>query len=416
MISIIMPVYNGEPYLRQSIESVIAQRYTDWELIVVDDGSTDSTAAIVQAYVDSEAGSSAGSCLPQRIRYCYQENRGQAAALNHGLRLARGEFVTTLDSDDWLPADSLFDRVNYLSQHPEYGAVYADGTYCNAAGETVLRFSEHMPVGIEGDVYDTLIISPFYGTGATVLVRREVLRQHNIQYDEEIVWCQDWDFYIRLAEKTHFGFVSTPAIFYRLHGAGMTLTMPAGRRLESLLRLRHKVMASPRFDSVTEAHKAAFFYDFLIKDLHHRIQDQEAVFESAAYNKLARSEQSRLMRLTANSYLLEMTDKRPPKADAVARNEADVVARNEADVIARNEAILIRVKKWLRVAWQRAPFNPKTAVMYIFLLINPKLARQVILKWKTTQKREDDLSPFVLTGADQKSITAASHPADHSNP
>jgi len=382
-VSIIMPVYNGEQYLRQAIESVIVQSYPNWELIVVDDGSTDSTAAIVHSYMSSQTANPTGC-----IRYSYQENRGQAAALNHGLRLAQGEFVTTLDADDWLPGDSLRDRVNHLSLHPEYGAVYADGTYCNAAGEAILRFSEHMPAGIEGDVYDTLIISPFYGTGATVLVRREVLNQHNIQYDEEIVWCQDWDFYIRLAEKAHFGFVSSPTIFYRLHGAGMTLTMPGGRRLASLLRLRQKVMASPRFDSVVESQKAAFFYDYLVKDLHNHTQDQETVFESDAFNKLARSEQSRLMRLTANSYLLETVDKQDPP---------DVGNPQEMD----------HVKKWLRAAWRRAPFDPKTAVMTVLCLLNPLLAQRAAQKWKAARGPEGDVSPFELAGASQQTLTTS---------
>ncbi len=372
-----MPVYNGEQYLRQAIDSTIAQSYSTWELIVVDDGSTDSSAAIVKSFTDP------------RIRYSYQDNRGQAAALNRGLNLAQGEFITTLDADDWLPADSLLDRAVYLSQHPEYGVVYADGYYCNAAGETILRFSEHMPAGIEGDVYDTLIISPFYGTGATVLVRQEALQQHGIQYDDEIVWCQDWDIYIRLAEKIHFGFVSSPAIFYRLHNAGMTLTMPGGRRLESLLRLRFKVLASPRFDSVVEPQKAAFFYDFLIKDLYQRIADQETVITSIAFGKLTRSEKSRLMRLTAVSYLLEMADKRHPKAD----------------VIARNEAILVSVKKWLLAAWGCAPFDPKTAIMTVLCLLSPELAQRVAQKWKAAHGPGGDVSPFDLAGASQEPLT-----------
>lgn len=356
LVSILMPVYNGEQYLRQAIDSALGQSYPRWELVVVDDGSSDGTAAIVQSYAD------------RRVRYSYQENRGQAAALNRGLELAQGEFVTTLDADDWLDPDSLRDRVACLSDHPELGVAYGDGMYCNAAGETVLRFTEHMPSGVAGDVYDTLIVSPFYGTGAAVLVRRQVIEQFQVYYDDAIVWCQDWDFYIRLAEKAHFGFVPSIAIFYRLHSAGMTLTMPTGRRLESLLRLRFKVLAAPRFMQVSEAQKAAFFYDFLIKDLHGRVAEQERVFASPAFRALPPRQAARLLRLTAISYLLEMEQ-------------------------------IPSVKKWLGAAWSRAPFDPKTALAAGLCTLSPSLAQKVVRRWQRARGQGDQSSPFEMAGA-----------------
>ncbi len=219
LVSIITPVYNGEKYLRQAIESVLNQTYHHWELVIIDDGSTDNTDSIIKSYDDP------------RIKYTYQENRGQAAALNHGLNLALGDYVTTLDADDWYPPNSLGDRVEFLNHNPNFGAVYGDGNYCNEVGENLLKFSEHMPNGISGDVYDMLIVSPFYGTGATVLIRKSTLDQNKIVYDETIFWCQDWDFYIRVAANATFGYVNTITIQYRLHGEGMTLAMPEGNRL-----------------------------------------------------------------------------------------------------------------------------------------------------------------------------------------
>lgn len=207
-VSVIMPAYNAEQYIVQAIDSVLKQDYSNWELIVVDDGSTDNTENIVKSFND------------ERIRYNYQENLGQASALNRGLDLVEGEYITTLDADDFLPSNSLSSRATFLDQHNQFGVVYGDGYYCDEAGEVLLRFTDHMPTGVVGDVYDELIVSPFYGTGASVMERREVLNQHRLRYDESIVWCQDWDFYIRLAEITHFGFVETITIRYRLHSGG----------------------------------------------------------------------------------------------------------------------------------------------------------------------------------------------------
>jgi glycosyltransferase involved in cell wall biosynthesis len=362
LVSIIMPVYNGEQYLRQAIESALAQSYPQWELVVVDDGSTDQTAAIVNTYTDA------------RVRYTYQANRGQAAALNRGLELAQGEFVTTLDADDWLDPDSLRQRMACLVDHPEFGVAYGDGVYCNAAGEAVLRFTEHMPSGVEGDVYDTLIVSPFYGTGAAVLVRREVIQQGQVYYDDTIVWCQDWDFYIRLAEKAGFGFVPAVAIFYRLHSAGMTLTMPGGRRLESLLRLRFKVLASPRFLQVSEEQKAAFFYDFLLKDLYGRVAEQERVFASPGFASLSSYQASRLLRLTAIEYLLKLEQ-------------------------------IPTVRRWLLAAWKRKPFEPRNALAAVLSYLSPSLAKSVVLRWKQSLGLSQQASPFEMAGASQGSVS-----------
>jgi glycosyltransferase involved in cell wall biosynthesis len=220
-VSVIMPVYNGERYIGEAIESLLNQSFADWELIVVDDGSTDETANIVKRMTDS------------RIRYVYQENHGQASALNHGLSIAQGNCITTLDADDWFPSNSLEDRVNYFLQHPEYDVVYGDGYYCDVAGNILMRFSELMPTGVVGDVYDVLIVSPFYGTGGSVMINRQVIEKSGIRYDEALIMCQDWDFIIRVAEKVTFGYVGKITINYRLHRGGKTLAMPRGLRLES---------------------------------------------------------------------------------------------------------------------------------------------------------------------------------------
>jgi hypothetical protein len=257
--------------------------------------------------------------------------------------------------------------------HPEFGVAYGDGQYCNAAGEPVLRFTEHMPSGQQGDVYDTLIVSPFYGTGAAVLVCRQVMDQFQIRYDEAIDWCQDWDFYIRLAEITQFGFTPAIAIFYRLHSSGMTLTMPTGRRLESLLRLRFKVLASPRFLSVPEVQKAAFFYDFLIKDLQGRVNEQKRVFDSPAFQSLSSAQASRLLRMTAIEYLLEQKQ-------------------------------INMVKKWLGAAWKRSPLDPKSALAAVLCYLSPNVARKIARRWKHARGHGADVSPFELAGASQASV------------
>ena len=94
LVSIITPCYNGSDYIAETIESVMAQSYSNWEMIVVDDGSKDSTASIVQNYVEKDA----------RIKLIRQKNKGSAAARNNGIKSAKGRYIALLDSDDvWMP-------------------------------------------------------------------------------------------------------------------------------------------------------------------------------------------------------------------------------------------------------------------------------------------------------------------------
>lgn len=353
VVSVIMPAYNGEQFIEEAISSMLAQTLSDWELVVVDDGSTDATARLVHAFGD------------QRIRYVYQQNRGQAAALNRGLKLAKGEFITTLDVDDFFAPDALREKAIHLVNHRETSVVYSNGFYCDESGSAFMAFSEHLPTGAIGDVYDLLIVSPFYGTGATVLVRRDLLDRLKLRYDESLVWCQDWDFYIRLAEKATFGYVNSAGVNYRVHRAGMTLSMPQSHRLDSLIRLRHKVMAAERFADVSLSQRRAFFYDFLVANLHGRIAEQADLFQSEPFRALPAFEQSRLIRLAADSYLRQ-------------HEHPDTVRR------------------WLKLAWTKAPLDFKTGAVAALATLNSGLASAAVERWQSHHSRQDVSSPFAM--------------------
>src|ERR1051326_243987 len=102
-VSVVMPVYNGENYLRSAIESVLSQTFQDFEIIVIDDGSKDSTPAIAQSYGD-------------RVRYVRQENAGVAAAVNHGIAVARGRYFAWLSHDDFYAPEKLAAQVRALER------------------------------------------------------------------------------------------------------------------------------------------------------------------------------------------------------------------------------------------------------------------------------------------------------------
>ncbi len=353
LVTVVMPAYNGAQYITQAIKSVIAQTHSAWELIVIDDGSTDNTAQRVTAFQDT------------RIRYIYQENRGQAAALNRGLELSHGKYITTLDTDDWYTPKSLADRVHFLGQHPEFGAVYGDGYYCDVAGRVLLRFSEHRIGNVYGDVYDILISTPFFGTGANVMVRREVFETHSIRYDESIVWCQDYDIYIRIAEKAAFGLIETATLWYRMHDTNMSTVMPMGRRLDSFIRTKLKVLASPRFPEVIPPLKFKFFFQLLTVDLQGRIEDQATIFENHHFQTLPEHQQSRLLRLVANDYLL-------------VGSNIDIA------------------RTWLRKAGSLNPFDPKTLLAIVLGHLHPSVTRSLVRWWRLNTQQKKYPSPFEM--------------------
>src|SRR5262249_441294 len=113
LVTVVIPTYNRADLLPDAIESVLAQSYKPIEIIVVDDGSTDDTRAVATRFGD-------------RIRYVYQENAERAAARNHGLRLACGDFIAFLDSDDYWDHDKIESDVSVLAEHTGTGVVYSD--------------------------------------------------------------------------------------------------------------------------------------------------------------------------------------------------------------------------------------------------------------------------------------------------
>ncbi len=204
-VSVIIPTYNRCAYSQEAIDSVLAQTYTDYEIIVVDDGSTDDTGEVLrQRYGD-------------RIRYAWQENGGQALARNHGVALARGELLAFLDSDDRYLPTYLAEQVKALQSHPEYGVV-ACGTYLiDAAGQPrgAMKLWEEMPTL---DIEACVIKWPFMPS--VMLMHRRLYDEVGGQ-DPSLVPAEDWEFVLRLLlAQVPLMWNRTCLSEYRIHDKG----------------------------------------------------------------------------------------------------------------------------------------------------------------------------------------------------
>jgi len=202
-----MPIYNGERYLADAIKSVLAQTYPHWELILVNDGSTDGSARIAQSYLAQDA----------RIRYYEQSNRGLPAALNAGLRRAKGAYVAGLAQDDeWLPY-FLQTLISVLEKNPKAAAAYGLARMMDANGNDLPQtFGQVFP---PSQLYNHLVEGNFIPACA-VMIRRAAL--DSVGWYDETLYFEDWDLWLRLAAV--YPILSIPAILlrYRVHENNMT--------------------------------------------------------------------------------------------------------------------------------------------------------------------------------------------------
>lgn len=201
-VSVIIPTYNRARLIGEAIQSVLDQTFTDLELIVVDDGSTDNTESVVTEFKDP------------RVRYIHQENMGISAARNAGIHNTQGRYVAFLDSDDlWLPR-LLESQVPVLDGDPHFGVVYTRAQAIDANGNALFH--------TRGDLQkypDQALKSMLYGDFTciqTALIRRECFDGAGF-FDESLTGRVDWDMFLRLAKVCRFAFTDRVLAHFRAH-------------------------------------------------------------------------------------------------------------------------------------------------------------------------------------------------------
>jgi len=280
-VSVIMPVYNGEKYVEAAVRSLLAQTWQAWELLVVDDGSTDATPRILEKFQDA------------RVRLARQENRGEAAARNAGLDMARGQRVAFLDADDLYLPTALEAHSSFLASHPEWDAAFSDGYVCDESGHVLSRLTEHRPGIYTGDILEPLVLTAGVITvPVCTMVRREVIERHGIRFDPSLVIGPDWDFWIRLARVAMFGYLDQVTCMYRIHQTNITLTSGWNRRREDLIRNRRKVLSAEWFPGLSLPTRRRFFWNLLIDLLAGDPAGQAAILEGEAFRGLPPADQA----------------------------------------------------------------------------------------------------------------------------
>lgn len=353
LVSIMMPAYNAEKFIRAAIKSVLSQTYPLWELILVNDGSTDQTEKITKEFTD------------HRIRLFHQENAGEASARNYALTKIQGEFLAFLDADDYFHPSFLALMVSYLNQHPEKDAVYCDGYYIDTNDKALSSLSTFRRGPFEGDLFEQLVrASDVFGPPMTVMLRSEKVLSSNIRFDPRIVIGPDWDFFTQLSQFIIFGYLNQQLCFYRVHQTNITLTAGNARKNHSLALCRLKMIDLPRFNDCKEEIRVYVFYDLMVNLSYEDLNSIESLLSHPSFNGLSPCEQSRLIRLTVIKQIFLHPDRKAT------------------------------LKKWLRKATSLCPKDKKTNFVRLFYSISPTIFHLLVNLRETLRPKNGPASPF----------------------
>jgi glycosyltransferase involved in cell wall biosynthesis len=241
LVSIIIPVYNGEKTIQKTIESVLQQTFQNFEILVINDGSHDSTLNVINNIKD------------ERLRIFSYPNAGVSTSRNRGLALARCEFISFLDADDLWTPDKLEIQLKSLQDNSQAAVAYSWSDWIDESGQ-FLRSGGHITVN--GKVFEHLLVRDFIESGSNPLIRKQALDEVG-EFDPSVTPAEDWDMWLRLAARYEFVAVPCVQILYRVSpltasfnvwkmeaGSLRVIERAFAQAPESLQRLKKETLAS----------------------------------------------------------------------------------------------------------------------------------------------------------------------------
>jgi hypothetical protein len=233
-VSVVMSVFNGERFLREAIESILSQTFRDFEFIIINDGSTDGTAAMLDSYARSDP----------RVRVYQQENKGLIESLNRGCGLARGKYLARMDADDIAVRDRLMWHVEFMERHADIGVVGGAMELIDSAGRA--WHCIHYPVENEEIKSALLLYSPFPHNA--VVIRKEAFLSVG-GYRRLFVDAEDCDLWLRIAQRWRLANLEAVVVKYRIHPDQVSYRK---LRQQTLSALAARAFASLRADGSPE--------------------------------------------------------------------------------------------------------------------------------------------------------------------
>lgn len=219
LVSVVMPVYNAAPYLQKAVESILSQTYQNIELIIIDDGSTDDSMALIRNFKDKRI---------QRIEF--NENKGIVEALNTGMQAAKGEFIARMDADDISLSNRIAQQVNYLQKNKNVGIL---GTQYQAINGK----SRKLPLTHQEICWHLLNASPF--VHPSVMFRSSFIKNLPVIYNKEFEFAEDLELWVRASAQTELANLPAQLIQYRFHNGTHQKNLQRVAQLNTIIKKIH---------------------------------------------------------------------------------------------------------------------------------------------------------------------------------
>ena len=216
LVTVLMSVFNGETYLKKAIDSILKQSYSDFEFLIINDGSSDKTAEILEHEAKRDS----------RIKVIDQDNQGLVASLNCGLKKACGQFIARIDADDIAYPHRLEKQVAYMAEHPDLLALGSAITLIDDQGRTLKQID--YPTGTQ-EVRSAMMLGSKLAHPAVIMRREQVLQIG--AYREACRHAEDYDLWLRLLELGEIDNLDEPLLYYRQHDEKISLKESFAQRL-----------------------------------------------------------------------------------------------------------------------------------------------------------------------------------------
>ena len=246
LVSVVMSVYNSEKYLSEAIESILNQIYTNFEFIIVNDGSTDSSLDIIQEYMAKD----------ERIVLISRENKGLPYSLNEGIEIAKGEYIARMDADDISLPTRFEEQVRFMEENIEIGIC---GIWAEVFGENVKNSILKQPPTHE-EMKIRLLFSVCFAH-PTVMMRKEILVKHKLKYNLDYVNAQDYELWSKISEFTRMANIPKVLLKYRVSENSITTitdTQKVGLRYKLLIDVFKKYIYKLGIENTEQENRLHF--------------------------------------------------------------------------------------------------------------------------------------------------------------
>lgn len=209
-VSVIIPLYNREKYIEETVQSVLSQTYKNFELIIVDDGSIDQSRKVLEPFLNEI----------MMLEHPGRVNKGQSAAINLGIKKSSGEYIAILDSDDIFAPHKLEKQVEFLEKNKNIGLVYGNGYVIDESGSKLYKFYSNSH--FEDNETSKILINCYFALPTNALFRRTVFDAAG-WFDEDLRSGQDHDMAIRISEIAKLAYIDDCLFFYRKHNESISI-------------------------------------------------------------------------------------------------------------------------------------------------------------------------------------------------